>query len=216
MMAFELWWWRKLLRVPWTSRRSSQSVLKEINPEYSLEGLMLKLKLQYIGISDVKIWLIRKDPHAGKDWKQEKKGTTEDEMVGWHHWLSGPEFDQAPVDGEGQGSLVCCSPWGWQRVGHDWATEQQQQLRRLKVLVLSAYFLLVLEFDWGFQHYWNNALMIWGVPCIAECLPASLSSVHRMPEASSPIHQLWQPRMSADIARCLLGAKNHSCWEPLV
>ena len=61
---------------------------------------------------DAKGWLIRKDPDAGKDWRQEEKGTTEDEMVGWHHWLDGHEFQQAPRDGEGQGSLACCNPWG--------------------------------------------------------------------------------------------------------
>ena len=61
---------------------------------------------------DVKSWFIREDPHAGKDWRQEEKGTTEDEMVGWHHRWDGHEFEQAPGDGEGQGSLACCSPWG--------------------------------------------------------------------------------------------------------
>ena len=61
---------------------------------------------------DVKSWLFRKDPDAGKDWKQEEKGMTEDEIVGWHHRLNGHEFDQTPGDGDGQGSLVCCSPWG--------------------------------------------------------------------------------------------------------
>ena len=106
--AFELWCCRRLLRVTWTTRRSNQSILKEISPEYSLEGLMLKLKLQYFG-HDVKNWLIWKDPDAGKDWRQEKKGMTEDEMVGWHHWLNGREFKQASGDGAGQGSL---SPWG--------------------------------------------------------------------------------------------------------
>ena len=89
--AFELWYWRKLLRVLWSARRSNQSILKEISPEYSLEGLMLKLKLQYFG-PDVKNWLIGKDPDAGKDRRQEKKGMTEDEMVGWHHRLDGHEF----------------------------------------------------------------------------------------------------------------------------
>ena len=78
--AFELWCWRILLRVPWTMNRSNQSILKEINPEYSLEWLMLKLKLQYFGY--LMSWLIGKDPNAGKGWKQEKKGMTEDEMVG--------------------------------------------------------------------------------------------------------------------------------------
>ena len=61
---------------------------------------------------DVKNWLIGKDPDAGKDWRREEKGMTEDEMVGWHHWLNGHKFEQAPRGGEGQGSLVCCCPWG--------------------------------------------------------------------------------------------------------
>ena len=74
---------------------------------------MLKLKLQYFGhSSDVKSQLIRKDYDAGKDWRQEKKWTTEDEIVGWHHRLNGHEFEQSLGDGEGQGSLACCSPWG--------------------------------------------------------------------------------------------------------
>ena len=61
---------------------------------------------------DAKNWLIGKDPHAGKDWRQEEKQTTENEMVGWHHWLNGHELEQALGDGDGQGSLACCSPWG--------------------------------------------------------------------------------------------------------
>ena len=106
--AFELWRWGRLLRVPWTTRRSNQSILKEISPEYSLEELMLNLKFQYFG-HDVKNWLIWKNPDAGKDWGQEEKGTTEDEMVGWHHQLY---FEQGLGAGDGQGSLACCSPWG--------------------------------------------------------------------------------------------------------
>ena len=102
----ELRCWRRLSRVPWTAKRSNQPVLKEINPKYSLEGLMLKL--QYFA----KTQLIRKDSDTGKDWRQEEKGMTEDKMVGWHHWLNGHKFEQAPGDGEGQGSLACCSPWG--------------------------------------------------------------------------------------------------------
>ena len=111
--AFELWCWRRLLRVPWTARRSNQSILKEISPEYSLEGLMLmlKLKLQYSG-HHAKNWLIWKDPDAGKDWRREEKGMTKDKMVGWHHQLNGYESEQTPEDGDGQGSLACCSPWG--------------------------------------------------------------------------------------------------------
>ena len=91
----------KTLEVPWTARRSNHSILKEISPGCALEGLMLKLKLQYFGHL---MWraLIWKDPDAGRDWGQEEKGTTEDEMVGWHHRLSGHEFEQAPGVGDGQ------------------------------------------------------------------------------------------------------------------
>ena len=107
--AFELCCWRRLLRVPWTARISNQSILKEIKPDHSFEWLMLKLKPQ-LQVHDVKSQFIGKDPEAGKDWRQEK-GMTEDEMVEWHHWLSGHEFEQTLRDGEGQGSLPCCSPW---------------------------------------------------------------------------------------------------------
>ena len=109
--AFELWCWRRLLRVPWTIRRSSQSILKEISPKNSLEGLMLKLKLQYLA-TYVKNWFITKDPDPGKDWRWEEKGMTEDETVGWHHWLNGHEFVKPPGVGDGQGSLACCNSWG--------------------------------------------------------------------------------------------------------
>ena len=90
LMAFELWCWRRLLRACWTARRSNQSILKEISPGCSLEGLMLKLKLQYFGYLMPR--LVGKDPDAGRDWGQEEKGTTEDEMAGWHHRLDGHEF----------------------------------------------------------------------------------------------------------------------------
>ena len=82
--AFELWCWRRLLRVPWIARRSNQSILKEISPGCPLEGLMLKLKLQYLGHLMRRVDSLEKTD-AGRDWGQEEKGTTEDEMVGWHH-----------------------------------------------------------------------------------------------------------------------------------
>ena len=111
--ACEPWCWRRLLRVPWTARRSNQFILKEISPEYSLEGLMLKLnEAPLLWPPDAKNWLIRKDPDAGKDWWWEEKGTTENEMVGWLHQLDGHEFEQAPGVGDRKGSLMCCSPWG--------------------------------------------------------------------------------------------------------
>jgi len=108
---FELWCWRRLLRVPWTAKRSNPSILREINPEYSLEGLMLKLKLQYFGHLMQKLthW---KRPWCWKDWRQDENGMTEDEMVWWHHWLNGHEFEQFKGVGDRQGSLTCSSPWG--------------------------------------------------------------------------------------------------------
>ena len=94
------------MRVPWIARRSNQCILKEISPEYSLEGLMLKVKLQYFG------HLIGKDSDAGKDGRQEEKGTTEDEIVGWHHQLKGHKYEQDLGVGDGLGILACCSSRG--------------------------------------------------------------------------------------------------------
>ena len=91
--AFELWCWRRLLRVPWTARRSNQSILKEISPGISLEGMMLKLKLQYFGHLMRRADSLFPDSDAGRDWGQEEKGTTEDEMAGWHHRLDGRESE---------------------------------------------------------------------------------------------------------------------------
>ena len=100
--AFELWCWRRLLTVPWIARRSNQSILKDISPEAETETPIL-------WPPDAKNWLTGKDPDAGKDWRQEEKGAAEDETVGWHHWLDGHEFEQAPGIGYGQGRQVCWS-----------------------------------------------------------------------------------------------------------
>ena len=109
--AFELWCWRRLLRVPWTARRSNQSILKEISPEYSLEGLIWSWSSNTLATC-LEEFILWKNPDAGKDWKQEEKGTAEDEMVGWYHQLDGLQFEQAPGVGDGQGSLACCCQWG--------------------------------------------------------------------------------------------------------
>ena len=90
--AFEMWCWRRLLRVPWTARRSNQSILKKISPWCSLEGLMLKLKLQFFGHLMRRLGSLEKTD-AGRDSGQEEKGMTEDEMAGWHHRLDGREFE---------------------------------------------------------------------------------------------------------------------------
>ena len=117
--AFELWCWKIPLRVPWTARRSNQSVLKEINPEYSLEGL--KLKLQSFGHLRRRADSLQKTLMLGKIEGKRRRGQ---QRVRWHHWLNGHEFEQALGDGEGQGILACCSPGASQRVRHNWETEQ--------------------------------------------------------------------------------------------
>ena len=91
--AFELWHWRRLLRVPWTARRSNQSTIKEINLEYSLEGLILKLKLQYFGHLMQGTHSLEKTLMLGKIEDRRRKGKSEDEMVGWHHQLDGHKFE---------------------------------------------------------------------------------------------------------------------------
>ena len=97
--AFELWCWRRLLRIPWTARRSNQSIRKEISPGCSLEGLMLRLKFPILWPPHVKNWLIGKDPDAGRDWGQEEKG-----MTGWDGWMA---------------SLTQCT-WVWVNSGSWW------------------------------------------------------------------------------------------------
>ena len=92
-----------------TARRSNQSILREINPEHLLEGQMLKLKFQYFGHL---MQLIGKVPNAGKDWGEKEKKASEDEIAGWHHQCNGHELGPTSGDGERQGGLVCCSPWG--------------------------------------------------------------------------------------------------------
>ena len=108
--AFELWCWRRLLRVPWTKSRSNQSILKEISPGCSLEGLMLKLKLQIFGHLMWRADLLEKTLMLGKIEGRRRRGQ---QRMRWHHVLNGHEFDKALGDGEGQGSLACCSPWGY-------------------------------------------------------------------------------------------------------
>ena len=119
--TFKLWCWRRFLRVTWTARRSNLSILKEINTIF-IGRTDAEAETPILCPLDVKSWFTGKDPDAGKDWGQEEKGATEDEMVGWHHGLNGRGFEQTPGDSEGQESLACCSPWGWLS---NWTTKQQ-------------------------------------------------------------------------------------------
>ena len=94
-----------------------------------------------------KNWLIRKDPDGGKGWRQEEKRTTEDEMIGWYHWLDGYEFEQAPEVGDGQGSLACCSPWG-----HSW-TQLNDWTELAAHNVLNICFCMVMHTESGVSDY---------------------------------------------------------------
>ena len=109
--AFELWCWRRLLRVPWTARRSNQAILKEINPEYSLEGLMLKLKLQYFGHLMWTANPLEKTLMLGQIEGRRRRGQLRMRWLEWHHWFNGHELGQTLGGGEGLGCLACCSPW---------------------------------------------------------------------------------------------------------
>ena len=190
--VFELWCWRRLLRVPWTAMRWNQSILKEISPEYSLEWLMLKLKLQYFGHLTQRGSSLEKTLMLGKSEGGRRRG--------WQRmrWLDGITHlidrrlnklqelvEQAPGVGDGQGGLACCSPWG-RRVGHDWATE----LNCLKSQVG-----LFQWIHWlGFSRFiWPNTLWLssctkvldttW-YPNVKKCILYSLSSF-------LPCYTLW-------------------------
>ena len=157
------------MRVPWTARRWNQSILKEMNPEYSLEKLMLKLKLQYFDRL-----MERKDPDAGKDWGREEKEATEDEMVGWHHGLNGWESEQTQGNSEGQGSLACRGPWGRKESDLTWLSDWTTTI----MLITGASSMLskhILTWGWsgasvklGFEmgkEEWNRKYIRGGVGC---------------------------------------------------
>ena len=126
--AFELWCWNRLLESPLDSRE-----IQPVHPKGNQSWIFIgktdaKAETPVLWPTDEKNWLIVKDPDSGKDWRQEEKGTTEDEMVGWHHWLDAHEFEQVPGVGDGQGSLACYSPCP-QRVRQDWATELTEAMQ---------------------------------------------------------------------------------------
>ena len=124
--AFELWCWRRLLRVPWTAMRSNQSTLKEISPGISLEGMMLSWNSNTLATwcEELTHW---KRPWCWERFWQEGKGTTEDEMFGWHHWLDGHGSVWIPGVSDGQGGLACCGSWGHKELD---TTERLNWLKR--------------------------------------------------------------------------------------
>ena len=123
--SLELWYWRRHLRVLWTTRRSKQSILKEINPDYSLEGLILKLKLQYFGHLMQRSDSLEKTLMLEKIEGRRRRGW-QDDMVRWHHWLNGNEFEQTLGHSGGQRSFQCYSPWGHKE------SDSTQQLKNRK------------------------------------------------------------------------------------
>ena len=127
--AFELWCWRRLLRVPWTARRSNQSILKEISPGISFGRNDAKAETPVLWPPHANSWLIGKDPDAGRDCGQEEKGMTEDEMAGWHHWLYERESEWTPGVGDGQGGLACYNSWGRK----EWDMTEQLNWTELKI-----------------------------------------------------------------------------------
>ena len=132
-----------------TARRSNQSILKEISPGCSLEGIMLKVK-PGLWPPHAKSWLIGKDSDAGRDWGQEEKGMTEDEMDGWHHWLDGHEFKWTPGVGDGQGGLACCNSWGCKESDTterlNWTEKQASWIKeKYTFVILIRYFKILLH-----------------------------------------------------------------------
>ena len=138
------WWcWRRLLRVPWTAE------INPVNPKGDQSWIFIgrtDAKALIFLPLDAKSRLIGKYPATGKDWRQEEKGTTEDEMVGWHHWLNGHEFEQAPGDGEGQGGLACCCPWSCSQARlSNWTTTTVKiKTASLSLIFLQPFFVLCL------------------------------------------------------------------------
>ena len=124
----------QLFVTPWLSGEDSWECkkIKPVNPKGNQFWIFTGRKdaeaeAPILWPHDVKTWLNRRDPEAGKDWRQDEKGTTEDKMVGWHHGLNRHAFEQAPGDGEGQGSLASMQSIGSQRVEYDWTIQQQQK-----------------------------------------------------------------------------------------
>ena len=109
--AFDLWYW-KTLESPLDYKEIKAADPKGNRPWIFIGRTDAEAETTVLWPLDVRNWLIWRDPDAGKDWSQEEKGMTEDEMVGWHHQLNRYDFEQAPGIGDGQGGLVCCSPWG--------------------------------------------------------------------------------------------------------
>ena len=143
--AFELWCWRSLLRVPWTARRANQSILRK-----SVLNIHWKDWCWSWNSNTLATWCkeLTHFPDAGKDWRQEEKGMTEDEMDVWNHWLDGHEFEKSPGS-DGWGSLVCCSSWGESDTTErlNWTELNWSWLNHCKCFLLVPYPWICLRFS---------------------------------------------------------------------
>ena len=141
--AFELWCWRRLLRVPWTARRSNQPFLSNGDQSWVFFGRNdAKAEtpvLWSLHAPHAKSWLIGKDPDAESLWGQEEKGTTEDDIAGWHHWLNGREFEWTPVVGDVQVGLACCDSWGCSQTRLSYWTELNWEICMYTCLCIYIY-----------------------------------------------------------------------------
>ena len=149
--AFELWCWRRLLTVP-LDCKEIQPVHPKGNQTWIFIGRIdVEAETPILWPPNAKNWLFGKDPDAGKDWRQEEKGTTEDEMVGWHHQLNGHEFEQALGVGEGQGGLACYSPWGCKESDTteqlNWTELNVSSVLRTDVLWLTFWYIFVFIYN---------------------------------------------------------------------
>ena len=190
------------LRVPWTARRSNQYILKEIDPEYLLEGLRTDVEAEapILWPHDAKNWLLGKDLDPGKDWRQEKKGTTENEMVEWHHRLNGHEFEQALGVSDGQGSLASM---GSQRVVRDWATELNWTA-------------LMMRFKYTLTNMWRLTISVLlqkyssvlHCICIKKCVTHRLKDTnvkctHRPAHTTRRLRGDWAKYLTAEHCQCI-------------
>ena len=207
--AFELLCWRRLLWVPWTARRSNQSILKAINPEYWLEGLMLKLKLQYFGHLMGRADSLGKNPDAGKDWRHEGKGKTEDKNEGWHHQCDQHEFKYAPVVGNGQGGLTYCShvvQRSWTGLSHwsklNWTEPCSNQAANT---LLSFLYKILSLYSVQFSPVTQSGLTLWhpmnrtmpGLPVHHQLPELTQTHVHWVGDVIQPSHSLPSPSLPA-------------------
>ena len=219
--AFQLWCWRRLLRVPWTAGRPNQSILKGNQSWIFIGRTDIEAETPILWPPDVKNWLIGKDPDSGKDWRQEEKGTTEVEMVGWHHQRYGHEFERSPGAGDRQRSMPCYSPWdckeldtterlNWTEDGHSlscaWSAHLSQILGSVMMPVLWAWHLILygppphaLSFqspaDAPLQLSWTQAVPLsglWGI--IASCAWKWCRDVEMISSCGCIPCELWRGR----------------------